>query len=95
MNSVKLEIENIKCGGCAKTVEKSLHNLQGINSIMVDVEAGTVTFESEENSDESTLEQLKEEVIKELANAGYPLKGTGNSWQKAKSYVSCAKGKLS
>lgn len=95
MTLIKLEIENIKCGGCAKTVEKSLESIDGLNSISVDVVEGSVSFDVEDVLDEKSLEQLRNSAIKKLANAGYPIKGTGNSWQKAKSYVSCAKGRMS
>lgn len=86
-----MKVENLKCGGCATTVTKSISALDGISNIVVNLEEGTVSY----SSDEEHAEDLRMDVIKRLADAGYPIDGQGNNWQKAKSYISCAKGKFS
>lgn len=82
----KIEIENLKCEGCANTIKKGLNNIKGVSEISVDVQNNIVEF----NSDNNIIITVKEK----LGKMGYPEKGTGNSFQKAKSYISCAIGKL-
>ncbi len=81
-------IENLKCGGCANTIKKGVSSVDGITEVNVDVEASEVTFTSEND----VLEAVK---IK-LSKLGYPAVGDKNSTlHKAKSFVSCATGKMS
>ncbi len=84
----KIEIENLKCNGCASTIKKGLSSIEGVSNVTVDVENKTVELET---ISESTLNDVKQK----LSKMGYPEKGTGNTTiQKAKSYVSCAIGKI-
>jgi copper chaperone len=89
--SYEVSVENIKCGGCANTITTKLNNMDNVNGSEVDVENGTITV----NADEST----KEEVTQLLLNIGYPETGTAAGLKaakaKAKSFVSCAIGKMS
>lgn len=89
--SYEISVENIKCGGCANTITNKLNNMDKVNSSEVDVENGTITV----NADEST----KEEVAQLLLKIGYPESGTAAGLKaakaKAKSFVSCAIGKMS
>lgn len=86
-----VEVENIKCGGCANSIESKLSELDGVSQVSVDVEAGLVSFESEEDTP-------VERVTAKLTSLGYPekgaLDGVGAVGAKAKSYVSCAIGKM-
>lgn len=83
-----VEIQNLKCHGCASTITNKLSKLENITEVSVDVENNLVSFEY--NSDES-LETAK----KELYKLGYPLVGEDNKLPtKAKSYVSCAIGRM-
>lgn len=81
-------IQNLKCGGCANTVTKNLTAIDGIENVLVNVEESSVTFTY--NSEEEL------EVVKSTLNKlGYPEDGEANSLTaKAKSYVSCAVGKM-
>jgi len=81
-----LEVVNIKCGGCAKTITQALEKL-GCTEISVSPDTQKISFE---NGDEKL-------VIEKLESLGYPLKGSeaANSLlKKAKSYASCAVGKF-
>lgn len=81
-------IQNLKCGGCANTVTKNLTIIDDVADIEVNVEESSVTFEYE---NEATLNKVKETLQK----LGYPEDGEINSLtSKAKSYVSCAVGKM-
>jgi copper chaperone len=83
-----IEIQNLKCGGCVNTITKELNNIEGIQQISIDKDNSTVSFET----DIST----QVEVVKQRLSAiGYPEVGDDNSLiDKAKSYVSCAIGKI-
>ena len=83
-----IQIENLKCGGCANTIRKGVLSINGITTIDIDIEKSEVVFDSE---DTLILEAAREK----LAKMGYPEVGTSNSTlQKAKSFVSCAVGRM-
>jgi len=83
-----VQIQNLKCNGCASTIKNKLSGLDNINEVSIDVENGSVSFEYDS---EATLETVK----KELHKIGYPLVGENNKLPtKAKSYVSCAIGRM-
>ena len=85
-----IEVENIKCGGCARTIRTRLGKIEGVGSMEIDIEQGRVTVEAPDD----TREQL---VATLLAN-GYPEKGSVEGIKaaraKAKSFVSCAIGRM-
>lgn len=82
-------IQNLKCGGCAKTVTSKLEELDGVQNVSVDVENSKVSFEI-------SSEEKMDIVISRLAEIGYPIEGDENTLkQKAKSFVSCAIGRMS
>jgi copper chaperone len=87
----EIAVENIKCGGCASTITRRLNALDAVSDCQVDVETGVVSITGDESS--------KTEVTQLLLNLGYPESGTTEGLKaakaKAKSYVSCAVGKMS
>lgn len=87
----EVAVENIKCGGCAKSIQNHLNSLDGVAATQVDVEQGIVGCQL--NS-----ESLAEEVKQQLLKLGYPesgsVAGLGAMGIKAKSFVSCAIGKM-
>lgn len=83
-----LQIENIKCGGCMNSIKKSLSTIDSIGKIEIDKENEIVSFNLE-------IQEKINEVIQKLKSMGYPEKGKGNLVDSAKSYVSCALGRLS
>ena len=85
------QVENVKCGGCANTLKKAL--LEDYGEVEVDLEKIpreiTLTLKDED------LENLKFK----LRSLGYPLTNDKLSTfqtinTKAKSFVSCAIGKI-
>lgn len=83
-----VQIQNLKCHGCASTIKNKLSGLDNINDVSIDVENDSVSFEYDT---EDTFEIAKTELHK----LGYPLIGEDNKFQtKAKSYVSCAIGRM-
>ena len=89
MNSV-IQVENIKCGGCAATIKKNLLTDKRISNVEVDVEQGLVTI--------TTSEDAVADYKAALMKMGYPESGTAEgiaaARAKAKSFVSCAIGKV-
>jgi len=84
-----IKIQNLKCGGCANTITNKLDHVENVSSIAVDIDNSAVSFDYDS---EETLLKAKEALRK----AGYPEEGdTNNLGTQAKSYVSCAIGKMS
>ena len=84
-----IKIQNLKCGGCANTIIKKVSDIENVTNVNVNVAESTVTFDSL-GQNEITLVRHKMAVL------GYPADGENNSVvSKAKSYFSCASGKMS
>ncbi|WP_026449665.1 heavy-metal-associated domain-containing protein [Aequorivita capsosiphonis] len=82
-------IHNLKCRGCANTITNNLSSIQNISEVKVDVSESAVSFQSlTPNNSLKVKEKLK--------SLGYPCIEDSNSLtSQAKSFVSCATGKLS
>jgi len=85
------KVENVKCGGCANTLTTKLRD-----------EFGEIDVDLDKFPREISLE-IDDEKIEDLGNAlkrlGYPLSSdklgfVENTTTKAKSFVSCAIGKV-
>lgn len=84
-----IAIQNLKCGGCAKTITNRLTKIDTISNLNVNVADSIVQFDL---GDEQNLSIIKNE----LKALGYPEQGEANSLgSKAKSFVSCAIGRVS
>ncbi|KGL62696.1 heavy-metal-associated domain-containing protein [Polaribacter sp. Hel1_85] len=82
-----IQIENLKCGGCAATIKKGILALDGVNEIDIDIEKSIVSITSENDN--------LEEIRLKLSKLGYPEVGDKNTvLHKAKSFVSCAVGRI-
>jgi copper chaperone len=90
MSSYSIEVENIKCGGCANSIRKRLLAIDNVSEVSVDIEAGVVTVEAPESA--------RETIVSTLAQLGYPERGSVDGLKavgaKAKSFVSCAVGRI-
>ena len=83
-----LEIQNLKCHGCANTITKAINNIKGVTDISIDVEESKISFDTDDS-------KLIDKVKAKLSKLGYPEVDSDNStFQKAKSYVSCAIGRI-
>ena len=86
----EIRVENIKCGGCSSTISNRLNELECVDSCVVDVELGLIVITGDVSN--------RSEVAKLLLKLGYPELGTADGLKavtaKAKSFVSCAVGKL-
>lgn len=84
----ELSIQNLKCRGCARTITSQLSKLDGINEVVVCNDTDSVKFSY------TSAYQL-DAAIKKLSALGYPVEGESNAFgQKAKSFVSCAIGRI-
>jgi copper chaperone len=86
-----LEVQNVKCGGCASTLTKSLKDEFGEVIVDLEVHPRKITLDIEDNK----LETLK----LKLRSLGYPLttdelSGFEKAATTAKSFMSCAIGKF-
>lgn len=83
-----LEIQNLKCGGCANTIINKLSDLDEIEDVTVDIENSSVIFKSDNKDVIAKAKTLLQKI-------GYPTMGEKNALTtKAKSFVSCAIGRV-
>ena len=88
--AMQIEIENLKCGGCEKSILKGLATMIEISDVVVDHEHKLVSFSGDQS--------VRDAVVNKLRSMGYPekdtLSGMGAGLANAKSYVSCAIGRI-
>ena len=86
----EISVENIKCGGCANTITTKLNEMDVIDSCEVNIESGVITINGDAVS--------RPDVVELLLKLGYPESGTTEGLKaakaKAKSFVSCAVGRM-
>jgi len=88
--SYTIDVENIKCGGCASSIRKGLLEDEQVAEVEVDIEGGRVTIEGAADG--------RDRIASKLAHMGYPevgsVEGMKAAAAKAKSFVSCAIGRI-
>jgi len=85
------QIQNVKCNGCAHTLKEKLRPFFGDVEVDLERDPREITLDIEENQ--------RNQLSKVLKEIGYPLVGeklgfVKNGSVKAKSFVSCAIGKI-
>jgi len=87
---IEIQVENIKCGGCAGTIKKKLINDDRVSNVEVSVEQGMVIIDA--------IDDVRSDFSEALLKMGYPEVGTTEgvaaTKAKAKSFMSCAVGKV-
>ena len=87
----QVEVENIKCGGCENSIVKGINSVAKVTNLVIDQEKQMVSFSGEES--------IKQLVIDKLKSMGYPENGSVSGLEagitNAKSFVSCAIGRIS
>ena len=90
MTVMQIEIDNLKCGGCARSILKGLSEVAGVSEVEVDRDQQAVRFNGQES--------VRAQVADKLRSMGYPEKGSLQGLQagvaSAKSFVSCAIGRM-
>ncbi|MDG1110007.1 MAG: heavy-metal-associated domain-containing protein [Burkholderiaceae bacterium] len=89
--AMQIGIENLKCGGCEKSILKGLATMSEISDVVVDREHKLVSFSGDQS--------VRNAVVNKLRSMGYPekdsLSGIDAGLANAKSFVSCAIGRVS
>lgn len=88
MKTIELLVDNIKCHGCANTIQREMKIFEQVKNVRVEVDKGAVIIDHEGD------DELKDELCKKLKRLGYPEQGKGGRGAKVKSYVSCAIGRV-
>ena len=87
---LRLQVENVKCGGCARSIEKALLADGRISRVSVEPAQGLVVIDSDDD--------VRAHALAVLAKLGYPEKGSVEGLKAAaaaaKSFVSCAVGRM-
>jgi copper chaperone len=86
-----IQIENLKCGGCSNTIVKGLSAIDGVTDVTVHTDTNQVSL--------SASDTLRPVVLEKLQAMGYPelgsVSGLASGIATAKSFVSCAIGRVS
>jgi copper chaperone CopZ len=82
-------IQNLKCAGCMGTITKNIEAIADVSDLHIALEESKISYQF---TSKDTLLIVKQK----LSQLGYPVDGDKNTQgSKAKSYVSCAIGKMS
>ncbi len=86
------QVQNVKCGGCANTIKESLKDEFGEIDVDLSQEPRVVTLEIKDKEAELSFR-------KKMKALGYPMEDEElgvfkKSGLKAKSFISCAIGKI-
>ncbi|MBN2236954.1 MAG: heavy-metal-associated domain-containing protein [Bacteroidales bacterium] len=87
MKTYSFLIENLKCRGCENTIRKEIAKFPSVNKVTVNLALSQITIDLEEVAE---LELIKDR----LAKIGYPEVGKNSFVTAAKSYISCAIGRM-
>ncbi|HLR66844.1 MAG TPA: copper chaperone CopZ [Virgibacillus sp.] len=60
MEQITLQVQGMSCGHCVNSIEGSVGKLNGVKSVKVHLDNGTVEIEFDANS--VSLETIKEEI---------------------------------
>jgi len=87
----EINVVNMKCSGCVQQITRRIKAIGGLKNIDIDLSKGSVSFQADDPL-------LSERVRTELLEMGYPelgsIEGVSAIKAKAKSFVSCAIGKM-
>ena len=91
VHQIQIHVENIKCGGCEKSIVKGLSAIDGLSNIVIDRDLQMVSVTADESQRDAIAAKLK--------SMGYPeygsVSGLDAGLSNAKSFVSCAIGRVS
>ena len=91
VNQIQVHVENIKSGGCEKSIVKGLMSIEGLSDVEIDREQQLVSVTADAS--------LRDALVAKLKSMGYPehgsVSGLDAGLANAKSFVSCAIGRVS
>lgn len=91
VHQIQIHVENIKCGGCEKSIVKGLSAIDGLSNIVIDRDLQMVSVTADESQRDAIAAKLKSMGYPEYGSVGGLDAGLAN----AKSFVSCAIGRVS
>lgn len=77
----EINVENIKCGGCAHSIKTGLKAVEGVKAVEVDIPNGNVRVEAGGNCSLET-------ILATLKSMGYPERSKGSGLANATSIKS-------
>jgi copper chaperone len=87
-----IAVDNLKCGGCENTIKTALKKMKGVEKVFINTESGEVNVVHDAGV-------TRHMITRTLKSLGYPETGTTEGLDalltNAKSFVSCATGRLS
>jgi copper chaperone len=87
---IQVHVENIKCGGCEKSIIKGLTSIEGVSNIVIDRDQQLISVTADAS--------LREALVSKLKSMGYPEHGSVSGLEagltNAQSFVSCAIGRF-
>lgn len=91
VKQIQVHVENIKCGGCEKSIIKGLTSIEGLSNIVIDRDQQLISVTADAS--------LRDALVLKLKSMGYPEQGSVSGIDaglaNAKSFVSCAIGRVS
>ena len=81
MTTYQFKVLNIKCGGCVTTIQTELSKINGVSSVIVIKDEGSVIV--------SGITLDPEQLVTKLHEIGYPEIGHNDFMCKAKSFITC------
>ena len=64
-----IAVDNVKCGGCAATIQNALREIDGVQQVSVDIASGQVDLDVQDDLPRETLCAV-------LASIGFPEKAS-------------------
>lgn len=84
---MQINVENIKCGGCANSIRNAILKIDGVDQVEVDIQSGLIKLTAHEDV-------TRETITSKLHSMGYPEPGKGSGLTTAASFVSCMVGRV-
>lgn len=87
MMTTTIQVVNLHCQGCACNVQDTVERMKGVEAVQVDLANRAVTVNHDGTANTT-------EIIQTLDRMGYPQADQQSILKQAKSYVSCAIGRI-
>ena len=88
MNAITIKAANLKCHGCAATIKNGLMKFHDVKSVEINIKDSSISINFD--GDESNIGKYKAKLTK----MGYPEQANNSTRSIAKSFVSCAIGRV-
>ncbi len=86
--NISIKVANLKCRGCTNTIKKNIIKFKEVSNVEIDIENSLIIIEFSGNINNIEVYKSK------LTRLGYPEVNNNNIFSVAKSFVSCATGRI-